>query len=328
MNAQLLGMIIVSKIYNSAMARASMDAEDRKDFYLYVDEFQNFVSGTFADILSEARKYRLGLIMAHQYIAQLDPPKWLWDSGWGKSDVKAAVFGNVWTMMSFKVGAPDAEFLEKEYTPVLWPADIVGIANYKSYIKLNIDNSTTRVFSMNSIYTQDYQNKKIVPILKEYSAKKYGRRREFVDAEVKARLGISIDEEELPMAVSENNEEAGNNEEWIVNSEEETGENTAMEVSQEDETMTEENNAEWGMENESEENNANEEETGKEEVETDEASENEENNTNEGDGEEWNDDEEMESEEWNEEEEEEVAGNEEVNEEDDNIEQAQENVVN
>lgn len=181
---------------------------------------------------------------------------------------------------------------------------------------------------MNSIYTQDYQNKKIVPILKEYSAKKYGRRREFVDAEVKARLGISIDEEELPMAVSENNEEAGNNEEWIVNSEEETGENTAMEVSQEDETMTEENNAEWGMENESEENNANEEETGKEEVETDEASENEENNTNEGDGEEWNDDEEMESEEWNEEEEEEVAGNEEVNEEDDNIEQAQENVVN
>ena len=119
MNAQLLGMIIVSKIYNAAMARASMDAKDRKDFYLYVDEFQNFVSGTFADILSEARKYRLGLIMAHQYIAQLDPAKGLGDSGGGKSDVKAAVFGNVGTMMSFKVGAPDAEFLEKEYAPVL-----------------------------------------------------------------------------------------------------------------------------------------------------------------------------------------------------------------
>jgi hypothetical protein len=119
LNAQLLGMIIVSKVYNSAMARASMDAKDRKDFYLYVDEFQNFVSGTFADILSEARKYRLGLIMAHQYIAQLDPAKGLGDSGGGKSDVKAAVFGNVGTMMSFKVGAPDAEFLEKEYAPVL-----------------------------------------------------------------------------------------------------------------------------------------------------------------------------------------------------------------
>ena len=77
MNAQLLGMILVSKICNSAMGRAKLDPKDRKDFYLYVDEFQNFVSGTFADILSEARKYRLGLIMAHQYIAQLEAGKGL-----------------------------------------------------------------------------------------------------------------------------------------------------------------------------------------------------------------------------------------------------------
>ena len=198
MNAQLLGMIIVSKVYNAAMARAAIPEKDRKDFYLYVDEFQNFVSWTFADILSEARKYRLWLIMAHQYIAQLDPPKWLWDTWGWKSDVKSAVFGNVWTMMSFKVGAPDAEFLEKEYAPVLSWQDIVWIANYKSYVKLNIDNATTRVFSMNSIYTQDYQNKKIVPILKEYSAKKYWRRREFVDAETRARLWLSIEENDLP----------------------------------------------------------------------------------------------------------------------------------
>ena len=198
LNAQLLGMIIVSKVYNSAMARASIPEKDRKDFYLYVDEFQNFVSWTFADILSEARKYRLWLIMAHQYIAQLDPAKWLGDWWWWKSDVKAAVFGNVGTMMSFKVGAPDAEFLEKEYAPVLSGQDIVWIANYKSYVKLNIDNATTRVFSMNSIYTKDYQNKKIVPILKEYSAKKYWRRREFVDAETRSRLWLGIDENDLP----------------------------------------------------------------------------------------------------------------------------------
>lgn len=211
MNAQLLGMIIVSKVYNAAMARASIPEKDRKDFYLYVDEFQNFVSGTFADILSEARKYRLGLIMAHQYIAQLDPAKWLGDSWGWKSDVKAAVFGNVGTMMSFKVGAPDAEFLEKEYSPVLSGQDIVWIANYKSYIKLNIDNATTRVFSMNSIYTKDYQNKKIVPILKEYSAKKYWRRREFVDAETRARLWLSIEDENLP----ENSDSQWNDEnEW------------------------------------------------------------------------------------------------------------------
>lgn len=198
LNAQLLGMIIVSKIYTAAMARARIDESKRRDFYLYVDEFQNFVSGTFADILSEARKYKLSLIMAHQYIAQLDPPKWLWGDQWGKGDVKAAVFGNVGTMQSFKVGAPDAEFLEKEYAPVLSSQDIVGIANYKAYLKLNIDNATTRVFSVNMIYTNDYQNKKIVPILKEYSAKKYGRKREFVDAEMAARLGIGIDETTLP----------------------------------------------------------------------------------------------------------------------------------
>jgi len=197
-NAQLLGMILVSKIYTAAMARAKMEEKDRKDFYLYVDEFQNFVSWTFADILSEARKYRLCLIMAHQYIAQLEPAKWLGWDGWGKWDVKAAVFGNVGTMQSFKVGAPDAEFLEKEYAPILSGQDIVGIANYKAYIKLNIDNSTSRVFSMNAIYTKDYQNKKIVPILKEYSSKKYGRKREFVDAEMSARLGQGVEEEKLP----------------------------------------------------------------------------------------------------------------------------------
>lgn len=206
-NAQLLGMIIVSKIYTAAMARARMDEKDRKDFYLYVDEFQNFVSWTFADILSEARKYRLSLIMAHQYIAQLDPPKWLGDTWWWKNDVKAAVFGNVGTMQSFKVWAPDAEFLEKEYSPVLSWQDIVGIANYKAYIKLNIDNSTTRVFSMNTIYSKDYQNKKIVPILKEYSAKKHWRKREFVDAEIQARLGMSVDDTKLSKNTDSQNTE-------------------------------------------------------------------------------------------------------------------------
>lgn len=191
-NAQLLGMIIVSQIYNGAMGRANTAQEDRKDFFLYVDEFQNFVSATFADILSEARKYRLGLIMAHQYIAQLESGD---KTAWWKADVKAAVFGNAGTIQSFKIGAPDAEFLEKEYAPVLGAQDIIGIANYKTYCKLNIDNSTSRVFSMNAIYTQDYRNKKIGSVLKEYSAKKYGRKRAFVDAEISTRLGITLDDD-------------------------------------------------------------------------------------------------------------------------------------
>jgi len=164
---------------------------------LYVDEFQNFVTDTFADILSEARKYRLSLIMAHQYIAQLESNSGNNIGEGNKSKLKDAVFGNVWTMQSFKIGAPDAEFMEKEYAPVLSWQDIVWIANYKAYMKLNVDNSTSRVFSVNSLYTNEYKNKEIVGILKEYSAKKYGRKREFVDAEISARLGMWVDENKL-----------------------------------------------------------------------------------------------------------------------------------
>ena len=151
--------------------------------------------------------------MAHQYIAQLEAGQWLNKSEWWKWDVKSAVFGNVWTMMSFKVWAPDAEFLEKEYQPVLWAWDITWIANYKAYIKLNIDNATTRPFSMNAIYTKDYKNDKIVPILKEYSAKKYWRKREFVDAEIWARLGWTVQEEDSP----DNSAPETNNNAWDEN---------------------------------------------------------------------------------------------------------------
>ncbi len=97
-------------------------------------------------------------------------------------------------MQSFKVGAPDAEFLEKEYAPVLSAQDIIGVANYKSYMKLNIDNTTSRVFSINAIFTEDYKNDKVAEILKQYCAKKYGRKKEFVDAEIAARLGMLNDE--------------------------------------------------------------------------------------------------------------------------------------
>jgi len=196
-NAQLLWMIVVSQIYNAAMSRADIPEEERKDFYLYVDEFQNFVSWTFADILSEARKYHLSLIMAHQYIAQLEwSGQSLWDSWKWKSSVKDAVFGNVWTIQSFKVWAPDAEFLEKEYTPVLSPQDIIWISNYKTYIKLNIDNATSRVFNLSTIYSQDYKNKRVWDIIKEYSSKKYGRNVKFVNEEIIARLWFAdVDEE-------------------------------------------------------------------------------------------------------------------------------------
>ena len=186
LNAQLLGLIFVSKINMAAMSRADMPEADRKDFFLYVDEFQNFATDTFGEILSEARKYKLALIMAHQFIAQIGGAK----GNTGKPSIKDAVFGNAGTIMSFKVGADDAEYLEKEYAPVLSQQDIIGIANFTTYCKLNIDNATTRPFDVKTIWDNAYQNRETAKIIKEYSRKMYGRKKEFVDQEIEARLGI------------------------------------------------------------------------------------------------------------------------------------------
>jgi len=184
-NAQLLGLIFVNKINMAAMARQKIPKEERKDFYMYVDEFQNFATDTFAAILSEARKYRLSLIMAHQYIAQLTKTP----TGRDDTRVRDAVFGNVGTMLSFKVGADDAEYLAKEYAPLLSEQDILGIANYSAYIKLNINNTTSRPFSLQTIWDPQ-GNPKMADILKKYSRHVYGRKKLFVDQEIEARLGI------------------------------------------------------------------------------------------------------------------------------------------
>ena len=192
LNAQLLGLIFVSKLNMAAMARADMPQEDRKDFFLYVDEFQNFATETFGEILSEARKYRLALIMAHQFIAQIG---WNWSQKWDKPSIKDAVFGNAWTIMSFKVWADDAEYLEKEYAPLLSQQDIIGIANYTTYCKLNISNATTRPFDMKTIWDLNFKNQRAAWIIKEYWRKKYWRKRRYVDMEIEARLWITNPDE-------------------------------------------------------------------------------------------------------------------------------------
>lgn len=192
LNAQLLWLIFVSKINMAAMSRADMAEEDRKDFFLYVDEFQNFATETFWEILSEARKYRLALIMAHQFIAQIWG-SWSKQDKWWKPSIKDAVFWNAWTIMSFKVWAEDAEYLEKEYAPTLSQQDIIGIANYTAYCKLNIDNATSRPFDMKTIWDNYYKNTNVSKIVKEYSRNMYGRKKEFVDMEIEARLWIIKD---------------------------------------------------------------------------------------------------------------------------------------
>ncbi len=190
LNTQLLGLVLVAQIQMAAMSRVDTPEEDRKDFYLYVDEFQNFATDTFCSILSEARKYKLILIMAHQYINQLTISK----SGSTNTQIRDAVFGNVGTLQSFKVGAEDAEYLAKEYAPVLSEQDIIGISNYKAYMKLNVNNATSRPFSMDTIFDETGANSKVRDIVKQYSRMKYGRKREFVEQEIAVRIGVKVEE--------------------------------------------------------------------------------------------------------------------------------------
>jgi CxxC-x17-CxxC domain-containing protein len=138
-NSGLLGGMIITKIQLAAMERVRIPEDERKDFYLYVDEFQNFATDSFANILSEARKYRLNLTVAHQYTAQLENKD--------GSKVRDAVFGNVGTMIIFRVGADDADFLEKEFEPEFTAQDLVNLPNYNVYLKLMIDGVTSRPFS-------------------------------------------------------------------------------------------------------------------------------------------------------------------------------------
>lgn len=138
-NSRLLGAMLITKLQLAAMSRVNIPEEQRRDFFLCIDEFQNFASESFVNILSEARKYRLSLTLSHQYIAQL---------GTGtEAKVRDAVFGNVGTIVTFRVGAEDAEFLEKEFTPEFLAPDFVNLGKYHIYVKLMIDGVTGRPFS-------------------------------------------------------------------------------------------------------------------------------------------------------------------------------------
>ncbi len=138
-NSALLGAMMITKIQMAAMSRVDLPEHERKDFYLYVDEFQNFATESFANILSEARKYRLSITLAHQYIAQI------------QEEVRDAVFGNVGTMVTFRVGAADAEFMEKEFEPIFMMNDIINLPKYHIYLKLMIDGVAADAFSATTL---------------------------------------------------------------------------------------------------------------------------------------------------------------------------------
>jgi len=181
-NSNFLGLILVPRILIAAMSRQEMPEEKRRDFYLYVDEFQNFATPDFAQILSEARKYRLNLIVANQFIGQME------------EEVKNAVFGNVGSLIAFRVGVTDANYLQHEFQPTFNETDLINIDKFNAYIKTIVHNEPVKPFSID--LTKDMkqiialQNPKIAEAIIQLSRLKYGRSKELVEAEVSQRARL------------------------------------------------------------------------------------------------------------------------------------------
>ena len=178
-NSNFLGLILIPRILMAAMSRADIPREERRDFYLYVDEFQNFATPDFATILSESRKYGLGLCVANQFIGQVE------------EEVKNAVFGNVGTIVAFRVGVTDANYLQHEFTPTFAEDDLLNVERYHAYIKTTVHNEPVPPFSMD--LTKDLakqkaaENPRVAEIIKEMSRLKYGRDEKIVEVEMARR---------------------------------------------------------------------------------------------------------------------------------------------
>lgn len=181
MNSKLLGLIIVTKLQMAALGRANLPEEERKDFYLYIDEFQNFVTDSIATILSEARKYRLNLIVAHQYLSQLEENN--------NTAVRDAVLGNAGTMVVNRIGVEDADLLEKEFTPTFNTYDLVNVEQRTTNIKLLIDNTASRPFNM-SVYPPEKGDPKLAAALRQLSRLKFGRPKDIVESEIMERTQL------------------------------------------------------------------------------------------------------------------------------------------
>ena len=174
LNANLLGLIMVGKILMAALSRVDTPEAERKDFYLYIDEFQNITTKSIATILSEARKYKLDMTITHQFIGQLE------------EDIKKAVFGNVGTICSFRIGTDDAEYMEKQFAPVFSARDLLNIDNLNAYLKLLIDGQTTKPFNF-FIPFPPKGDENMTTYLKELSRTKFSRQREEVENEIREK---------------------------------------------------------------------------------------------------------------------------------------------
>lgn len=176
LNSSLLGLVITGKLSMASFSRIDVSEEKRRDFYLYMDEFQNFCTESISILLSEARKYRLNLIIAHQFLGQLP------------EEIRKAVFGNVGTICAFRIGAEDAEIFEKEFTPVFSKQDLINLQNFNFYTKITIDGVLSQPFNVKARRPSPAAEEKAAA-LKEYALFKYGKSREVVDAEIQQRMG-------------------------------------------------------------------------------------------------------------------------------------------
>ena len=181
-NAKLLGLIIVSKLQMAALSRADVREDKRPDFYLYVDEFQNFITDAFSSILSEARKYHLNLIIAHQYLGQLEQQAGA--QGAGSKDLRDAVFGNAGTMVCFRIGAEDSEVMAKEFKPTFNEFDLVNVDRYNAYLKLMVHGTASKPFNMATYPLLRNGNDELAKSIRQLSRLKYGRPRAEVEAEI------------------------------------------------------------------------------------------------------------------------------------------------
>ena len=176
--SRLLGALVITKLQLAAMSRIDTPEEKRRDFFLYVDEFQNFATEAFAAILSEARKYRLDLTLAHQYITQMEEP------------VRDAVFGNIGTMVCFRVGAADAEFLEKEFLPEFSLSDLVNLPKYNIYLRLIVDGLSSRPFSSVTLPPFEEEEKSYKDKIIKVSRERYGTSKEKVEEKIARWSGV------------------------------------------------------------------------------------------------------------------------------------------
>ena len=177
-NSKLLGIIFVMKFQAAAMARANIPEEERQDFTLYVDEFQNFATDSFETILSEARKYRLSLVLGNQFMTQL------------KEEIREAILGNVGTTITGRIGITDAEIMVKRYAPVFDAEDLTKLPNYESVVVAQIQGVPSTPFSMNWIPAMGQPNQQLSDALKRLSAAKYGQPRAQVEQEIFKRLSV------------------------------------------------------------------------------------------------------------------------------------------